>query len=583
MAPLPRRLGVSAFVATSLALLAVLSTLPPTGFFSADSGPKYWQCLAFAEGEGRPRGFDYPARDLDPQLRHIPPFTAPVGDRLASIYPVLFPLLAAVPQRAAGDRALGLLPWLAALLAAWATGRLVSALRGEPATWPAAATALAATPLAFYALAFWEHSLASAMVVTGLLVVIEGERGDVRTLWRWWTLGLLVGLGAWVRTEVVLLSPLLLLAATWPRNVATLRSVASLAAGCVAGLAAGGAVQAAAFGSWLPLHISYHGESSLRAHAFLASRLASLESFIAPHWSCGIAAAVWLVALVVNFSRSGSRSRAGLMLGLAAVAAAVAAATAVPALRWLTGAAPTDAFPVWAPATTWLALSALPLLLWGQPRGVTLDRRRLVLAAVAGWSIAAVFAARPIHSFEWGGRFFLPAVLVLLAVMASLGVADGPWRRLRRAAVAVAVAVAVLVQALGLVLLRHGATTHHRIQVELLAFSDPGEPVVSDSYMVPLLSGRGWWQRRFLYVTGRPGLEEVATSFARHGVDRWTYATLERAPAGLLSGGQELVGGDGSRWAPALAVEREAGSERLRMVRFERRQPSDGRPDAGGE
>ena len=142
-----------------------------------------------------------------------------------------------------------------------------------------------------------------------------------------------------------------------------------------------------------------------------------------------------------------------------------------------------------------------------------------------------------------------------------------------------AVATAVVVQALGLVLLRHGATTHHGIQVELLAFSDPGEPVVSDSYMVPLLSGRGWWQRRFLYVTGRPGLEELAASFARHGVDRWTYATLEHPPAGLLGDDRVLVGSDGVRWDSTLEEERTVRSERLRLVRFERRRP---RPAAAG-
>jgi hypothetical protein len=577
------RFGLLAFLVVAVALLAVLATLPPTGFFSADCGPKYWQCVAFAEGEGWPRGFDYPARDLDPERRHIPPFTAPIGDQLASIYPVLFPLLATIPEVAAGDRALRLLPWLAALVAAWATGRLASALRGEPVTGWTAAGALAATPLAFYAIAFWEHSLAAAMVVAGLLVVVESERGNARSAWRWGTLGLLVGLGAWVRSEVAFLAPVLLVAAVWKGGRARPRSVLALAGGCVTGMAGGAAVQAMTIGRWLPLHATYHAGSSLRAHDFLASRLASLGEFAAPHWSAGLAAAVWLVALAITLSRPGSRSRAGERAGIAAVAAAVAAATVVPTVRWLAGARPTDAFPVWAPATTWIVLSALPLLLWGQPREVRLDRRRLLLAAAAVWSIAAVFVARPIHSFEWGGRFFLPAVLVLLAVVASLGAADGPWRRLRRAAVVAAVGTAVLVQALGLVLLRHGATTHHRIQVELLAVSDPGEPVVSDSYMVPLLSGRGWWQRRFLYVTGRRGLEELAASFARHGVDRWTYATLEREPAGLLGGGQELVGRDGSRWTPALAVEREAGSERLRMVRFERRQSAAGRTDGGGQ
>jgi hypothetical protein len=158
--------------------------------------------------------------------------------------------------------------------------------------------------------------------------------------------------------------------------------------------------------------------------------------------------------------------------------------------------------------------------------------------------------------------------------MASLRVVDGPGLRLRRAAVAAAIATAVAVQALGLVLLRHGATTHHRITVELLAFSEPDEPIVTESYMLPLLSGRGWWQRRFLYATGRPGVEGLAASFAQHGVARWTYATLERGPTGVLGDVRVLVDADGMRWIPVLEEEREVRSERLRLVRFERRRPT---------
>jgi hypothetical protein len=573
------RLGALAFTVAAIALLAILATLPPTGFFSADSGPKYWQCVAFAEGEGWPRGFDYPARDLDPERRHIPPFTAPIGDRLASIYPVLFPLLAAVPELAAGDRALRLLPWLAALAAAWATGRLASALRGDPVTGWGSAAALAATPLAFYAIAFWEHSLAAAMVVVGLLLVVEGERDGARMPWRWGALGVLVGLGTWVRSEVVFLAPVLVVAAVWQNGPARPRSVLALAGGCVAGLAGGAAVQAVTLGRWLPLHATYHAGSSLRAHDFLASRLASLTEFAAPHWSAGLAAAVWLVALAITLSRSGSRSRAGELAGVAAVAAAVATATVVPVVRWLSGAAPTDAFPVSAPVATWIVLSTLPLLLWGQPRAAVLNRRRWLVAAAAVGSVAAVFVARPVRSFEWGGRFFVPAGLLLLALTASLPVAYGARRRLRRAAVGVAVATAVVVQALGLVLLRHGATTHQTLTAELLAFSEAGEPIVTDSYMLPLLSGRGWWQRRFLYATGRPGVERLAASIAQQGVARWTYATLERAPAGLLGDDRVLVGADGVRWIAVLEEERDVRSERLRLVRFERRRS---RPAAAG-
>jgi hypothetical protein len=430
---------------------------------------------------------------------------------------------------------------------------------------------LAATPLAFYAIAFWEHSLASAIVVVGLLLVVEGERGGTCMPWRWGTLGLLVGLGAWVRSEVAFLAPVLLVAAVWQGRAARPRSLLALAGGCATGLAGGAAVQAMTIGRWLPLHATYHAGSSLWTHDFLASRLASLGQFAAPHWSAGLAAAV--AGGGDHAQPSGSRSRAGERAGIAAVAAAVAAATVVPAVRWLSGAAPTDAFPVSAPAATWVVLSALPLLLWGQPRAALHDRRRLLLAAVAVSSIAAVFVARPVHAFEWGGRFFVPAGLLLLALTASLPVAASGRRKLHRVAVVVAVATAVAVQSLGLVLLHHGATTHQAITAELLAFSEAGEPIVTDSYMLPLLSGRGWWQRRLLYATGRPGVERLAASFARNGVDRWTYASLERPPDGLLGDDRVLVGTDGVRWISTLEEECTVGSERLRLVRFQHRRP----------
>ena len=564
MRPTPR-LGALAFTVAALVLLAVLATLPPTGFFSADSGPKFWQCLAFAEGGGWPRGFDYPAEGLDPGRRHIPPFTAPVGDRLASVYPVLFPLLAAVPELVAGDRALRLLPWLAALVAAWATGRLASALRGEPAPGPAAATALAATPLAFYAIAFWEHSLASAMVVAGVLVVVEGERGDSRHAWRWWVLGLLVGLGAWVRTEVAFLAPLLLLAAAWLRGAARLRPVVAVTGGCALGLAGGAAVQAVTLGRWLPLHATYHAGSSLRTHDFLASRLASLGHFVAPHWSCGLAAAVWLAALAITLSRPGSHSRAGQVWGIAAVVVAVAAATVVPAARWLSGAAPTDAFPVSAPTTTWVVLSALPLLLWSQRRVVVLDRRRWLVAAVAVWSVAAVFVARPVRSFEWGGRHFVPAGLCCSAsrrrcrsrTVPGEGCAERrscwrlppPWWCRRSDWCSFATA-------------RPRTTGSPSRCSPSARTGSRSSPIPTWCRFSPAAAGGS-------VASSTPPAARVSSgwqcSFAQHGVGRWTYATLERAPAGVLGDDRELVGADGVRWVSVLEEERDVGSERLRL------------------
>jgi hypothetical protein len=553
--------------------------LPATGFFSADSGPKYWQCLALAEGGTSIQGFAYPASSLDPGRRFIPPFTAPVGDRLASIYPVLFPLIVAPPQAAAGDRAMRLVPWLAALIAAWLTGKLAGALRGESTSWCAAAVALAATPLAFYAVAFWEHSLASAMVLGGLLLVVENGSTLSAAGWRWAGLGLLIGLAAWVRTEVVFLAPILVIAAVLAPRAAALRCAVACTVGCAAGLAVGSAMQRLTLGSWLPLHVSYHFRSSFLVEPFISSRWSSLARFVSPHWACGLAVAVWLAALAIVTSRAGSHSRAGRLMAVLAIAASVAAAFAVPAYRWLAGASPTDAFPVWAPATTWIVLSALPLLLWDQPRTELVARGRLLIAGTGMWSILAVFGARQVRSFEWGGRLFLTAVLLLLAVMASFRPSDGGRARwLPRAGLLTAIAAAVVVQVLGLVLLRHGALAHQRLHDEVTAFTELQEPIVTDSYMVPLLSSRDWWSRRFLYATGDAGVARIAAACAREGVANWTYAALRGRSSG--SDGPEpapiVIGSDGSRWTSARRIESPVGSDRLWLVRYRRdREPGE--------
>lgn len=566
-----KRTGALAFVASAAALLAVLMALPTTSFFSADSGPKYWQCLAFAEPYGSRPGFSYPAASLDPERRFIPPFTVPVADRVASIYPVLFPLVAAAPQAIAGDRAMRLLPWLAALLAAWLTGRLAGALRNEPTSWGTSALALAATPLAFYAIAFWEHSMASAMVLGGLLLVVADGSRLTGSSWRWAGLGTLVGFAAWVRTEVVFLVPLLLAAAALGPRAGAVRCAAGCLVGSLSGLAGGAAVQRLTLGSWLPLHVSYHLRSSFLVQPFLSSRWSSLVHFVAPHWTCGLGVVVWMIALAVVVGRVGSRSRVGQLWAFAAIGASLLAAVVVPAARWLAGARPTDAFPVSAPASTWIVLSALPLLLWGQPRSEVLARGRLLLTATAVWSIVAVLGARQIRSFEWGSRVFLTAVLLLLAVMTSLRPAAGRRRRVRRAIVGVVVGAAMLVQGLGLVLLHHGAVAHQRLHAEISAFTEPGEPIVTDSYMVPLLSGRDWWRRRYLYATSAAGVERIAAACAREGVARWTSATLTSYGSEDRPGeGSVVIGADGSSWTPTQRLERPIGSDRLLLTRYQR-------------
>jgi hypothetical protein len=558
------------FAAVATLLIVVSMSVPPSALFSGDSCVKYWQTIAFADGGCELPGLPYPAADFDPSARHIPPFTLPVGDRLAGMYPFLFPLLAAGPVALGGDALLRVIPLLASFWVAWLAGRFAARIRGEPVEWLVATCVLAATPLAFYAVAFYGHSLAAVLIVIALGLVAPGPTGAGSAPWRWAVFGLLLGLGGWIRTEVMFLAPI----AAFPLVSEGIRigfsKAAISAAGFFSGFGVGALVQRATLGSWLPLHVSYHIDSSFFELPFFESRLSSIAAFLAPHWSCGLTAAVWLIAVAAVLWPASRSSRASLVLALACVPLAIGTTFIVPLIRWSLGARPTEAFPYAAPAAIWILISGLPVLLWGQRDEVLGDRRRWFLVLVAAWLPVAVFISRAIQSFEWGARLFLPSIILLTIVMFSLPWIAGKWAATRRAAVVVAIAAAVAVQALGLVLFRHGALTHHQIATAVSDFTSQDEVVVSDSYIVPMVSGRGWLDRRYLYCKRDRGLQRLLGRFAEAGIAEWTFARTDHGRGPYLSVGSELLGPGGVVWIRQEQHEQRVRSRRLRMWRYRR-------------
>jgi hypothetical protein len=355
--------------------------------------------------------------------------------------------------------------------------------------------------------------------------------------------------------------------------VPSCRRLGALIAGVIgwaAGTGFGSLVQYEALGRWLPLHVTYHVDSSFRSDPFLASRLESIRQFLAPDWMCGVAVAVWLLALAMVLSPGGARSRFALPLAVGAVGCSLVAAFVVPGLAWLAGSRPTEAFPVSAPAAVWLVLSAFPLALWGHDRAPVLDRHRLLLVIAAVWLPVAVTIARPIRSFEWGGRVFVPTVVVLTAVMGSIPIAGSALRSARRTMVALVIAVAIVIQGLGLALAHHGVATHRGLADEVAAFVDANEPVVSDAYMVPLLAGRHWFEARYLYCTRQRDLPRLLASIGAASVDRWTYATVLRAPGQRLEIAERIVDRSGNEWLMVDHLERPIRSQTVRLLRFRR-------------
>jgi hypothetical protein len=371
-----------------------------------------------------------------------------------------------------------------------------------------------------------------------------------------------------VRTEVGFLAPILVVAAVGGSFRGRLSRIVAGVAGFVVGAGCGGLVQFLAMGRWLPLHVAYHAAGPHVVEPFVSSRLASIVSYLTPDWSTATATAVWLVALATVLASKCQRSRLGLAVSVTAVACSLGAAAVVPAVRWLNGARPTEAFPSGSPAAVWLILSALPLVLWGH-QGLRLHLRRWTVPLTAAlWLPAAVFIAWPVRSFEWGGRLFLPTAVILVAMMGATDPPSGPVRGLRRATLACTIVMAVSVQVLGLALAHHGAATHRGIAAEIEAFIDPGEAVVTDAYMVPLIAGRGWFEARYLYSTRQRDLARLPAAIGADGAERWTYATVVRAPGARLELDERLVDRSGSEWLLIDQLERTIRTQRVRLLRY---------------
>ncbi len=382
--------------------------------------------------------------------------------------------------------------------------------------------------------------------------------------------GALIGLGGWARTEVFFIAPVLAIPILNPGGLKGFRKC--LVGGCsmMAGAFLGSLIQAALLGRWLPLHVTFHMQSSVKQVWFLASRLEAVRAFLAPHWTCGLAVAIWAAALVLVLLPRTRRSAVGLWLAIAAVVAGLAGAFVVPAILWISGSRPTESFFGSAPSVAWILLSPLPLILWSGWPSSRWDGRRLLVVATAVWLMIVLYLARPVLAIGWGNRFLLPSLLLLTALMFSFSPTEGRWRAARRAVMITVAIAAVTAQAFGVVLFRPSCQVHHRISAEVRAFSDPGEPVISDTYLLPHIAGRTWWERRFMFCYKDQRLAHLMDLLDRNDVRRWTYATVERVRGRKLNLGSRVEGVRGSQWQRTQQVVRDVGSRRLTLYRYQR-------------
>lgn len=166
--------------ATVLAIyLSVLAVMPKHVFCSPDEGGRFFELRSVEWRDGLTRTIPYPGRDFDPSYQFFP--TSRIYPRLrpdGSIqlpWPAWFPLLSQIPLAAFGMTGIYLVPLFSGLLVALLAG--VLAYEHSPRLAPLAVLVVGlASPVFFYSLAFWEHTLATLLAMLGVVVVVVGGR-----------------------------------------------------------------------------------------------------------------------------------------------------------------------------------------------------------------------------------------------------------------------------------------------------------------------------------------------------------------------------------------------------------------------
>ncbi len=532
-------LGIVAFY------LAVFALIPRGVFYSPDAGGKYFQMIGYRWDGGLQCDVIYPAVAVDPgrlfyghhaENEHftlVYPYRGRTGPTRTGWTP-WFPLLTRPFHSWLGIEGLYVVPWLAGLVLIGLAGKLAERLQ-IGAGLPAAVVVALATPVIFYSMCFWEHTLALAFAVGAIGLLFSpplAPSGFTTHPKRWIEAACLILASSVLRRENVLFWSALALAAggLHPKR----RRFAPIAL-AVTLLAAAACILALWHGQgnwmrWISPSVDTYAVRELRAlvsadywRAF-PSKLCSMFFFKdyakylpPPVLFAGLAG---LVVCVAGLVLRGPRRIVAVLAG-AALVSAPAAVLAFTSARYRS----LDSILLPAPL---LMMALLPM---ASSSSMAQPRRLLGCAFCIFLSVVAVLLPTlnlTDGGLEWGLRYALAAI-VLLNVLGVAAVADvstdhGYSPRLRRATIAIAAWLAVL----GMFSAGRGLGELQQTQRDLAKaqaiLEERNEPVVTDI----------WWLGASLAPFASE--HEIFIVSSRHPMSQWMELVATNRPQFVYAG-----------------------------------------------
>jgi len=198
----PRRTRVVAGGLACLYVLCLLALPNRPVFWSPDEGGKYLTLQQIVTTGEWSNPLPYPAAPIDPLLQHVPLlYWLRVDNVIYSWWPNWFPALSSLPYQLVGVRGLFLIPTVSAMVIGLSVYAAVASISKRAALGALLAITLA-SPIWFYGLTYWEHTLHSLLILLGFAATIRGVTVDRA---RWFALsGLFLGLAFYLRLETVI-------------------------------------------------------------------------------------------------------------------------------------------------------------------------------------------------------------------------------------------------------------------------------------------------------------------------------------------------------------------------------------------
>jgi hypothetical protein len=530
---------LTAIAAVGIGWLA--AALPPEAFFAGDSGLKLIAALNTIDHPdttlrsrvptigGRPVPYVDPMVMVHDTHAHVlqstvfpamsAPFIAMFGIRGAYLLPaiafvVLLPMLNVMRRHAAPDTSFAALAWIA----------------------------LAANPLPFYSLEYWEHAPAVTLLAGSTALALIGS-GRARATYLVAS-GALGGLSVLLRPEAVWYLTGLVL-------IVDRRQWIGFGCGAVAILVP------FAVGNYLHAGtpLGPHASANLAALQgnFLAARWQRLDAWLWPHSVVAVAgflliAAGWLSGFF-NVAVEGRQ-----IIGLLGVTVT----SILAAERLLARESLWQAFPV-------ALLALVP--------GATLAAKTRHLYVLAGLTVAGILVtATHDGGAQWGARFLLvtaPPLIILAARGATDAASEGRWRELRVALVALILIAGLATSRAAYRELRGSKRDYQRIVSATASLTAPAAVILTNVWWFDSVTASLYGSREFLYLPSRPSITQALIELSRANITRatlvWTTEpggeSLESAVEGtcftLLA--VETIRERGLRFAQARCPSRSEG------------------------